>query len=179
MRTGVHLARTTSLLPHSLTSYDETVRSAWLALGAASIAALLAGCRGRENLARGRPVRISSVRLGDPAGVVNGFVEWGSYAVHTKNDAPAWLTIDLGGAFPVGAVTIAGRGDGFLDERSAQITVEISSDGKAFRRVGACREIFTQAAPCEVSAGGAEARHVRLVHRSHLVLSEVEVFAAR
>lgn len=154
-----------------------------IALGAgvmvALFAALGAPSYGRENLAAGKPVQMSSVRLGDPAGAVNGFVEWGSYAVHSQNDSPAWLSIDLDGTFPVGEVKIWSRGDGYHDEQSARVTVEVSDDGKAFRPVGACREVFTQAAPCSVPVDGALARHVRLVHRSHLVLSEVEVLEAQ
>jgi hypothetical protein len=136
------------------------------------------GC-GPDNLAVGKPVRVSSVRLGDPAGAVNGLVEWGSIAVHTRTDSPAWLVIDLQGTHSIGEVRLFNRGDGYYDERSAQIAVEVAPDGGGYRRVGACREIFTQAAPCVVDIGGAPARYVRLVHRSHLVLSEVEVIEAQ
>lgn len=141
-------------------------------------AAAAAGC-GRENIAEGRPAWASSVRLGDPAGAVNGFVEWGSYAVHTGNDSPAWLVIDLGRRVRIGEVTVFPRGDGYLDERGSRIGVEVSDDGRAFRRVGGCRELFTQAAPCSVTPVGAAGRYVLLVHRTTLVVSEVEVREAR
>lgn len=151
-------------------------------LSAAAIALLAAagaaGC-GREDLARGRPVRASSVRIGDPAGVVNGVVEWGSYALHTDSGSRAWVAVDLGREVRVGEVRVFNRGDGFYDTRSANVGVEVSTDGRSFRRIGGCTQIFTQVSPCSVTSPGAPARHVRLVHPSALVLSEVEVYEAR
>src|ERR1700722_19112259 len=75
-----------------------------LACGAA---ALVAG-RARQNLALHRPVTSSSVRWGDPAGVVNGVVEWGAYALHTRHDHGAWVTVDLGRSFRVDEVRYYG-----------------------------------------------------------------------
>lgn len=142
------------------------------------VAAGAAGC-GRENLARGRPVRASSVRLGDPAAVVNGAVEWGSFALHTADDSPAWLLVDLGRSAPIGDVEIFNRGDGYYDAWSTRVAVEVSADGQTFRRIGRCMEIFTQVSPCSVEAHGVRARWVRLVHPRALVLSEVEVHGPR
>jgi hypothetical protein len=146
-----------------------------VALGALALLAV----RARADLALHKPVRISSVRLGDPEGAVNGFVEWGSYAVHTRNDSPAWFLVDLEDTLPLGEVRISGRGDGFFTDERSPIAVELSGDGKRFTRAAVCPPIVTQVSPCRAHLDGAPARFVRLVHPSHLVLSEVEVFAAR
>lgn len=130
------------------------------------------------NLARGKPVVVSSVLFGDPGAVVNGWVEWGAYAVHTRNDAPAWMWIDLEAPARVAAVHISGRGDGFFAD-GTPLRVEVSADGTTFTRVGACRGRITQIVPCRIEVGGLEARYVRFVHRTHIALSEVEVFGIR
>lgn len=119
------------------------------------------------------------MRLGDPAGLVNGFVEYGGYALHTKNDSPAWVRIDLQAIHRLGEIRLYSRGDGFLDERGAQVAVELSEDGRTYRRAGACDGLFSQLSPCVVDARRASARYVQVTHRSLLVLSEIEVAEAR
>jgi hypothetical protein len=146
-----------------------------VALGGSAIAFASA----RQNLALHRPVHASSVLLGDPAGVVNGFVEWGTYALHSRGGAPAWFVIDLERATPIGVVRIFGRGDGYHTDSSSFIAVEVSTDGRTFKRAAVCPGIATQVSPCRVDLGGALASQVRLTHPTHLVLSEVEVFAPR
>lgn len=152
-------------------------RAVAIALGAAAIlggAAALA--LAPKNLARGMPVKASSVRLGDPAAVVNGFVEYSSYAVHTRTENPSWLRVDLLAPHPIGEVKLYNRGDGFLDESEALMAVDLSRDGVTYHRAGVCPEIFTQLHPCVIAANGEEARYVRVVHRRVVVLSEIEVF---
>ncbi len=135
--------------------------------------------RGRRNLALHKPVRMSPVLLGSPAGLVNGFVEWGSYAVHSRGGGPAWVEIDLEGNFPIGEVRVFGRGDGYHTDSPSPIAVELSSDGHTFARAAVCDRVVTQVSPCEAKLGGAPARYVRVSHPTHLVLSEVEVLGAR
>jgi hypothetical protein len=142
-------------------------------------AVILVWVRAQQNLALHKAVRISSVLLGDAAGVVNGFVEWGSYAVHTRVNAPAWLVIDLERASPIGEVRVFGRGDGYHTGAGTPIAVELSDDGLKFARAAVCPEVVTQVSPCRATLHGAAARYVRLAHPTHLVLSEVEVFAPR
>jgi hypothetical protein len=147
------------------------VRLAILLAAAATLVA--ARSRGGRDLALHKPVRISSVLLGDPAGVVNGFVEWGSYAVHTRSQGPAWLIVDLEAPARVGDVRVSGRGDGFFTEQGPPMVVEVSDDGVSFHHAVSCDPIVTQASPCRVAFGGVPARYVRVRHASHLVLSEV------
>lgn len=134
---------------------------------------------GGRDLALHKPVRISSVLLGDPAGAVNGFVAWGSYAVHTRSEGPAWFVVDLEASHRIGEVRVTGRGDGFLTEPGPGMMVEVSEDGRVFHHAVPCPPIVTQASPCRVALGGAPGRYVRVRHPSHLVLSQVEVFEAR
>jgi F5/8 type C domain len=146
-----------------------------VALGGSAVA--LAGAR--QNLALHRPVHASSILLGDPAGVVNGFVEWGTYALHSRSAGQAWFVIDLERTTPIGVVRIFGRGDGYHTDASSLIAVEVSTDGRTFKRAATCPAVATQVSPCRVDLGGVPASHVRLTHATHLVLSEVEVFAPR
>jgi F5/8 type C domain len=135
--------------------------------------------RSRRNLALHKPVQMSPVLLGSPAGAVNGWIEWGSYAVHSRSGGQAWLRIDLEGTFPIGEVRVFGRGDGYHTDSASPIAVELSADGRTFTRAAVCAPVVTQVSPCIAQLSGATARYVRLSHPSHLVLSEVEVFAAR
>ncbi len=147
-----------------------------IALALLAFAAAGWAAQARQNLALGKPVTISSVLLGDPAGAVNGFVEWGQYAVHTRNGS-AWFIIDLEATAAIDEIRIFGRGDGFFSETTASMGVDVSLDGKAFHAVGKnCQTFVSQVAPCLVRAAGESARFVRVRHPSHLVLSEVEVF---
>ncbi len=147
-------------------------------LAVASVVVLLTFGRARQNIARGRPVTASSARFGHPSAVVNGVVEWGSYALHTGADRPAWFKIDLEGTHRIEEVRVYGRGDALLNEDAPPVPVELSLDGQTWTRAGACEGVFTQASPCRIEAGGAPARYVRLTY-PYLVLSEVEVFETR
>jgi hypothetical protein len=157
-------------------------RAVAIALGAAAIlggAGALAVGLAPRNLARGMPVKASSVRLGDPAAVVNGFIEYSSYAVHTRTENPAWVRVDLVTVQPIGEIRLYNRGDGFLDEAESLMAVDLSRDGVNYRRAGTCPEVFTQLQPCVIAANGEEARYVRVAHRRVVVLSEIEVFEPR
>jgi hypothetical protein len=111
---------------------------------------------------------------------VNGWIEWGSYAVHTRYGLRSWFLVDLEGSFRLDEVRVFGRGDGFfVDPTPPPISVDLSADGRRFQPAGACDPVVTQVSPCRVRLGGAPARYLRLSRATHLVLSEVEVFAAR
>lgn len=150
-----------------------------LFLGAA---ALFAVFRGGRNIAVGRPITASSVRLGDPRGLVNGFVEYGGYALHTKTETPAWVRVDLESSRSIAEIRIYSRGDGYLDVRDAQLAIDVSEDGVTYRRAGRCTEVFSQLSPCVVDArDGAPAlrgRYVLVTRSGALVLSEIEVIEA-
>ena len=147
-------------------------------LAVVALVLVLLAARARQNLAFRRPATSSSARFGYPSAVVNGVVEWGSYALHTQADRPAWFMVDLQGTHPIGEVRVFGRGDALLNEDPPALPVELSLDGHTWKQAGACEGLFTQASPCRVLAGGALARYVR-VTGAYLVLSEVEVFEAR
>jgi len=129
-----------------------------------------------RNVARGKRVTSSSVRFGAPQALVNGAIEWGTFGLHTTSGG-AWATIDLGDFYPLAYAEIYGRGDGHVDS-GLPLSVDLSDDGAVFRPAGVCRDIFTQATPCVVPLGRQRARFVR-VSASEIVLSEVEVYAAR
>jgi hypothetical protein len=129
-----------------------------------------------DDLALHKPVQASSVLLGHPANVVNGQIEWGTYAFHARLNQAATFTIDLETPSRIGEVRVFGRGDGYLIDGRG-MAVELSSDGKTFRQVAICPGLSTQVAPCRANAGGVTARFVRIAHPACLVLSEVEVFA--
>jgi hypothetical protein len=132
----------------------------------------------QKNVAWRKKVRMDNVLYGDPAGIVNGFVEWGSYAVHSRKGA-ASLDIDLEQPTRLGIVRIYGRGDAFHVDPRSPIVVQYSVDGQSYLNAGRCGLVQTQVAPCEVKMDNITARYVRLAHSTHLVLSEVEVFAAQ
>jgi hypothetical protein len=126
-----------------------------------------------RNVACGKTVTASSVRFGSPQAIVNGAIEWGTFGLHTGAGAE-WATIDLGKFYSLDSADIYARGDGRL-EFNLPLRVDLSDDGVAFRPVGACRELFTQATPCVVNLGHQRARYVRLA-ANEVVLSEVEVY---
>jgi hypothetical protein len=148
----------------------ETVLLLGVALAFANRALL-----GPRNVARGKPVTASSVRMGSPQALVNGAIEWGIFGLHTNSGAE-WATIDLERFYSLASAEIYARGDGRLDS-NLPLQVELSDDGVKFRPAGSCKEIFTQATPCVVSLKRQRARYVR-VAGYEVVLSEVEVYAA-
>lgn len=132
----------------------------------------------QRNLAWRKKVRMDNVILGNPAHAVNGIIEWGSYAVHTRRGAVSF-EVDLEEPSNIGIVRIYGRGDGFHTDSRMPIVVQHSVDGQTYATAGRCGLVLTQVAPCEIDLGGFSARYVRLSHPTHLVLTEVEVFPAQ
>lgn len=130
------------------------------------------------NLAWRKKVRMGHVLLGNPANVVNGIIEWGSYAVHSRN-GPITFDIDLEESAKIGIVRVYGRGDSFHTDSPKPIVIQYSLDGQTYVNAGNCGLVLTQVAPCKVDVGGVSARYVRLSHPTHLVLTEIEVFPAQ
>jgi hypothetical protein len=133
--------------------------------------------RARKNLALHKPCTASSIHWGDPSAVVNGVVEWGSFALHTETDRPAWIKVDLQGTFRLDEVRVFSRGDELIGEGGDPLPVEVSLDGTTFKEVGRCTPIFSQASPCVVRPGGEPARYVRLTY-PFLAICELEVYGA-
>jgi hypothetical protein len=151
-------------------------RWAVTALVAASLSA--AGnwwIRSPHNVARGKPVTASSVRMGAPQALVNGAIEWGTFGFHSDmTSGREWAMIDLLKFYSLTSAEIYARGEGRLDF-NLPLSVELSDDGKTFRPAGACKELFTQATPCVVDLHRQRARYVR-VSAPEVVLSEIEVY---
>ena len=144
--------------------------------GIAAIA--LAAWRAPKNLALHRPITASGVLYGSPTGLVNGSIEWGTFAFYSNDSGPAWVLIDLEASRSIHEVRIWNRGDGQLEDAEGT-RVELSDDGTTFRPAATCEDLFTQATPCRLGLGGARARYVKLVHPWYLALSEVEVLGWR
>lgn len=127
-----------------------------------------------KNVARGKPVTVSSIRLGTPQGIVNGAIEWGTFGLHSGSSGREWATIDLQKFFSLSSAEIYSRGDGRF-EFNLPLMVELSDDGARFRPGGSCPDLFTQATPCVVNLHRERARFVR-VSAPEVVLAEVEVY---
>jgi hypothetical protein len=159
-------------------------RARALRVAAATAAAMafaaiaVAAWRAPKNLALHKPITASSALYGSPAGLVNGSIEWGTFAFHSNTGGPAWVLIDLEASSSIHEVRIWNRGDGSLED-AAGTAVELSDDGTTFRPAATCEDLFTQATPCRLALAGARARYVKLVHPSYLALSEVEVLGWR
>jgi hypothetical protein len=140
---------------------------------AAVLAALVVWLRAPANVARGKRVIVSSVRIGSPEGLVNGAIEWGTFAFHT-NSGTSWVTVDLGRPYALTEVRVYNRGDSYLDE-SVPLTIEHSLDDRSYSPGGECSEFFNQALPCRVALSGVLARYVRVSNPRYIALSEIEV----
>jgi hypothetical protein len=143
-----------------------------LALGAA--VASLAWVRSPHNVARGKPVTASSIRMGSAQALTNGAIEWGTFGLHTGGSGREWATIDLQKFYALDYAEIYSRGDGRF-EFNLPLGVELSADGTSFKLAGACKDAFTQATPCVVELHKERARYVRVV-APEIVLAEVEVY---
>ncbi len=173
---GVAVALVSELFP---ATEVEARRLRWLRrAGAALLFACAVALAGRwvtapRNLARGKKVTSSSAKVGSPAALVDGAIEWGSFGMHTYSGSQ-WAMIDLGRSYVLDVADIYGRGDGRI-QFNLPLLVDLSDDGVTFRPAGACSEVFTQSTPCVVPLNKRKARYVRL-SATEVVLSEVEVY---
>jgi hypothetical protein len=165
-------------------------RLARVLLLVATLGALVWGAQhlfGPRNIARGKPVQMSSQRPGiawggrilSPAGAVDGRAH-GMYDILTALEPNPWLVIDLKRERVISSIIVRNRGDCCWGERDLPMVIELSSDGKQFSEVGRRTSPFKDARPWKHDVGGARARYVRVRVASNepreLVLSEVEVF---
>jgi hypothetical protein len=131
-----------------------------------------------QNLARGKTATSSSQGFGTrPSGVIDGF-RYGQLGFHSTEEHGAWLMIDLGANYELSQIVAFGRADCCFSQ-SVPLELELSKDGKAFRRIATRTTPFSQFEPwtAELQAGDVF-RFVRFKtrKRAFLVLSEVEVY---
>jgi hypothetical protein len=143
-------------------------------LASVIVGLLLAWAKLPKNVARGKPVTASSVRMGAPQALTNGAIEWGTFGLHTGSSGREWAMVDLQKFYSLDSAEVYSRGEGRF-EFNLPLTVETSADGVSFQPGGVCSEIFTQATPCVVQLHRVRARFVR-VSAAEVVLSEVEVY---
>jgi hypothetical protein len=141
---------------------------------AAAVAAIVLWIKSPHNVARGKPVTASSVRMGAPQALTNGAIEWGTFGLHTGGSGSEWARIDLLKFYELDFAEIYSRGEGRF-EFNIPLNVETSADGTTFKLSGACKEVFTQATPCVVDLHRVRARYVR-ISAPEIVLAEVEVY---
>jgi F5/8 type C domain-containing protein len=129
------------------------------------------------NLALGRPVSASSVAFGGtPDKAVDG-VRYGALGFHSDGPSSAWWSVDLGRAYTLERVVAYGRADCCFDQ-SVPLAFEVSLDGKKYRRISERTELFTQSDPWLIPGQANIARFIRFrtLRKTHLVLSEIEVY---
>ncbi len=158
-----------------------------LRLGAVALGALLlvaagvAWARRPTNVARGRPVLVSSQHPAapDPQEVVDGSRR-GHFGVHTDQDDPPWVEVDLGAVYRVSRVVIVNRGDGYFDE-VLPLALQLSEDEHTWQEVAVRHQRFTQWEPWRVSLHQERARYVRVIkpEAGYIALSEIEVYGRR
>lgn len=142
---------------------------------------------GRKNIARGKPVLMSSVdgASAPPQMLVDGVrsadTKPGSPkpdVVYTRHEAHPWALVDLGREYNIREVRLYNRDDGGFDDGLPYI-VEFSFDGHTFWEVGRCETHFGSwwiDPPCRVPCDRRTTRFVRVSATGYLALSEIEVF---
>jgi hypothetical protein len=165
-------------------SLPHIARQRRLRLAALVLAALLVVVAGQawaqqpRNLARGKSVLVSSQRPGtpDPGAVVDGW-RGGTFGVHTKQDDPPWIEIDLGDTYRLTRAVIVNRGDGYEDE-VLPLALQLSDDDRTWREIAIRHDRFTQRSPWRLALDGARARFVRVIkpEAGYLALSEIEIY---
>jgi hypothetical protein len=112
-----------------------------------------------------------------PGGLVDGSVDE-AYGVHTGNDSPPWVMVDLGSSHKIGSIKIYNRGDGWFDE-SLPLALELSEDGTNFKEIDRRTTSFGQYSPWKIRLDAVPARWVRVKGKDGgvVVLNELEVYA--
>jgi hypothetical protein len=149
-----------------------------VAYGLASLAGHL--FRG-ENVARGRPVKVSSQHPGtpDPSGLVDGVVG-GTYGAHTLvgGPVPPWIVVDLQRTRHIRKIVVYNRGDVNLDQ-SLPYSLFVSQDGVSFTPLAKRTNHFGSgdflSSPWTVRCD-VRARYVRVEANGYIALSELEVY---
>jgi len=158
-----------------------------LRIGAVVLLALLlsaiglAWARRPPNVARGKSVLVSSQleNTPPPSEVVDGSRK-GYFGVHTGNDNPPWVEIDLGTTYRLSRAVIVNRGDGHFEE-ILPLALQISNDDQTWTEIEVRRKKFTQWDPWRVPLHGKRARFVRVIRpeAGFIVLSEIEIYGRR
>lgn len=130
---------------------------------------------GERNLALGKPVSPSSIRLNppNPAELVDGRTQ-GTIGIHTNDEPAPQIVIDLEAVHAIHTIKVYNRGDGWFDD-SLPLLVDTSTDGVTYDPVARRTNHFDV---WSMDAGGRAARYVR-IRRSdpgYIALNEVEVF---
>jgi hypothetical protein len=174
---------------------DPTARQAWgdrmasraLALVVAALAITgAAWAMSAPNVARGKPVRMSSQRpyFGprsagvSPEGAVDGQLP-SAFDVLTNTEASPWLVVDLLAPHRLSKVVVYNRDDCCWGIRDLPMVIEGSIDDVEYTELGRRRRPFTQTAPWVLRLGSATARYVRVrvdASAGEIALSEVEVY---
>jgi hypothetical protein len=130
-----------------------------------------------KDIARHKPARSSSADYHtDPAGAVDGEKD-GTFGFHSHLEDNPWWSVDLQRPYRINSIKVFGRGDCCYDQ-SVPIALEVSDDGKSFRKIAERTEAFSEKDPWVVRPASTFARlvRVRAEHNGYLVLSEVEIY---
>jgi hypothetical protein len=134
-----------------------------------------------QNVALGRPVRMSSQQPGtpDPSGLVDGVVG-GRYGAHTLvgGPQPPYIVVDLGKTRHIRKIVVYNRGDVNLDQ-CLPYSLSVSQDGSTFTPVGKRETHFGSgdvlSSPWTLKTD-VRGRFVRVEAKDYIALSELEVY---
>ncbi len=168
----------------SLTNVRGTRWGRLAGLAVVAVYALVVGSKAAfspPDIARGKPVHPSSLRVNPPDGheLVDGTIGT-SYGVQTNTEESPTVVIDLEAAYLIDLVKVYNRVDGWYDE-GLPLLVELSTDGKTYAELARRTEHFDADPPWVIDGHRQRARYVRLrVPRvGYIALSEVEVFGKK
>lgn len=129
---------------------------------------------GERNLAFGKPVIPSSIRLNppNPAELVDGRTR-GTIGIHTNDEPAPQIVIDLEAEHTIHTIKVYNRGDGWFDD-VLPLVVDTSIDGVTYEPLARRTNHFDMWA---MDAGGRTARFVRVrrTEPGYIALNEVEV----
>jgi hypothetical protein len=142
-----------------------------------------------SNLARGKPVSMSSICSGTPpaplaaprlARVVDGIRREPSFAACTETENNPWIMVDLGEPHSVQEVLVYPQYGGYWGVDDLPVLLQVSADGNNFRPVGHQSIPTTYEFPWQLKMHESGVRYVRLAGGSkspqHIYVSEIEVY---
>jgi hypothetical protein len=153
--------------------------AALVVIGVYSIGAAAAAAWLPRNVARDKPVHLSSSRRGDGKELVDGEIATVP-GVYTNVEESPSATIDLGDVFAIDQIRVYNRIDHAFDD-SLPLDVELSTDGLKFKPLARRDDHFSADPPWIVTVHHEPARfvRVRVLKRGYLALSEVEVYGKK
>ena len=129
---------------------------------------------GLQNVALGRPVTVSSLRLNPPSGaeLVDGHSH-GTLGVHTNDELAPQIVIDLQEARTIQTIRVHNRTDGWYDD-CLPLLVDVSENGTDFEPLARRTEHFSV---WSIDAAGRHVRAVRIRRDQpgYIALNRVEV----